>query len=248
MTGLRRPSRALLGALGAAQVAHGMRTRHPGAPAAPAPTRAIVLLGLASAAAEAVEARGARRALALIGTAGALGFAAELAGVRTGRPFGAYRYSAKLGPRVGGVPLLAAAAWAIMARPAWAVAGRVAPRPALRVPVAAAALTAWDLFLDPRMAADGYWTWDRAGRYAGIPASNFAGWLGTSLAIFAVWGRIERAGPPDRDGAAVAAYAWTWLAETFANAALWRRPLVAAAGGAAMGVIALPALLRSRRR
>ena len=61
------------------------------------------------------------------------GFAAELAGVATGRPFGRYTYSDKLGPRVGGVPLLAAAAWAMMARPAWVTAGLLARRRALRV-------------------------------------------------------------------------------------------------------------------
>jgi putative membrane protein len=44
-------------------------------------------------------------------------------------------------------------------------------------------------------------------------------------------------------------YVWTWLGESFANALLWRRPAVAAAGTAAMGAFAVPALLaRARRR
>ena len=61
--------------------------------------------------------------MALVAAAGAGGFAVELAGVATGRPFGHYDYRARLGPRVGGVPLLAGAAWAMMARPAWVVGG-----------------------------------------------------------------------------------------------------------------------------
>ena len=56
--------------------------------------------------------------------------------------------------------------------------------------------------------------------------------------------------PPRRcDDGALALYGWTWIGETFANAALWKRPRVAIAGGAAMGALALPALRRrwSRR-
>ncbi|MEZ0294161.1 MAG: carotenoid biosynthesis protein, partial [Solirubrobacteraceae bacterium] len=154
-----RPSRVLLAALGAAQVAYG---QVPGARGVRS-TRALVGLMTVASAAEAAEARGWRRGLAPIGAAGAIGFGAELLGVHTGRPFGAYAYTGKLGPRVGGVPLLAAAAWALMARPAWIAAGWVAPRRAGRVVLAAAALTALDVFLDPRMAREGDWIWPDGG-------------------------------------------------------------------------------------
>jgi uncharacterized membrane protein len=236
---VRRAPR-LLAALATAQVAFG---RLP-APAPAAATRAVLVLMLATSATEAAEARG-RRGLAATAAAGAIGFGAELAGVATGRPFGRYRYSGKLGPRVAGVPVLAAAAWALMARPAWVAAGH-AGRTA-RVPVAAAALTAWDLFLDPRMAAEGYWTWERTGRYERIPVSNFAGWFVTALPVFAVFARLDPDPPDRRDDGALALYAWTWLGETYANAVLWRRPRVAAAGGAAMGAVALPAAWRRLR-
>src|SRR5688572_14933371 len=97
---------------------------------------------LAASATEAVQARGVRRGGVPVAVAGALGFATELAGVATGRPFGRYHYSGKLGPRIGGVPVLAAAAWAMMARPAWVVAGLLSRRPAARIPAAAGALAA----------------------------------------------------------------------------------------------------------
>jgi uncharacterized membrane protein len=236
----------LLGALAAAQVAYG-RVR-PAPP--PAATRAIVGLMLATSAAEAADARGRARGLGLVGAAGAVGFAAELAGVATGRPFGAYRYSDRLGPRVGGVPLLAAAAWALLARPAWVVAGLLAPRRrarrAVRVALAAGALTAWDVFLDPRMVREGYWTWPGGGRYEEVPASNFLGWLVVGGAIFAVWALADGDGEPS-DGA-LALYAWTWAGEVVANLAFWRRPRVAAAAGIAMGAFAAPALARRLRR
>jgi putative membrane protein len=116
------------------------------------------------------------------------------------------------------------------------------------VPAAAGALTAWDVFLDPRMAREGYWSWSGGGRYEGIPASNFLGWWLTGLAVFAAWARLDPEEEPARasDGA-LALYAWTWIGETVANAALWRRPRVAAAGAAAMGAFALPALWRRAR-
>ena len=236
--------RTLLGALMAGQIGYSLvPERH-----RPAATRAIVVLMLATALAEATAARG-RRGGGLVVAAGALGFVTELVGVATGRPFGHYSYGPGLGPKAGGVPLLAAAAWAMMARPAWIVAGTLAGRPALRVPLAAAALTAWDVFLDPRMAREGYWSWPGGGRYEGIPASNFVGWLGTGAAVYSVWAPLDRDRPSRRDDGALALYAWTLAGETFANAVIWRRPRVAAAGLVAMGALGVPALvLRLRRR
>jgi uncharacterized membrane protein len=243
MARVRSPlSRGLLGVLAAAQVAYG-RGRTPRPPAA---TRALVLLMLAASTAEALEARGRRGALAGL-VAGAVGFGAELIGVATGRPFGRYAYSERLGPRVRGVPLLAAAAWALLARPAWVVAGRLSDRRVLRIPLAAGALTGWDVFLDPRMVREGYWTWPGGGRYDGVPASNFAGWFATGLAAFALVAALDGERPDARDDGALALYVWTWAGESFANAALWRRPRVAVAGALAMGAFAAPALHRRWR-
>jgi putative membrane protein len=229
--------RVLFALLVAAQLAYGSAPRR-----SERATQALVLLMLATAGAEAAQARG-RRGLLALAAAGGIGFAVELAGVRSGRVFGRYRYSGRLGPRIGGVPLLAAAAWALMARPAWVVAGRLARRPAARVPLAAGALTAWDVFLDPRMVREGYWTWPAGGAYEGVPASNFAGWLATSLAIFAAWAALADDDRAD-GGGALALYVWTWAGETIANAVVWRQPRVAAAGGLAMGAFAVPALAR----
>jgi putative membrane protein len=237
-----RAARTLLAALAAAQVAYG---RVPGERGAVA-TRGLVGLMLVTSATEATQARGARRGALPVAAAGTLGFAAELAGVATGRPFGHYHYSGKLGPRVGGVPLLAAAAWAMMARPSWVVAGQLTRRRLPRIAAAAGALTAWDVFLDPRMVREGYWTWPGGGRYEGVPASNFLGWWVTGLGVFAVWSVLDGDDPAGGDEA-LALYAWTWVGEAFANAFLWRRPRVAVAGALAMGAFAVPALRRRWR-
>jgi len=239
--------RALFGALVVTQLLYGKLARL----RTPAGTKAIVGLLLGASSADAVAARGAARASALVGSAAAIGFAAESLGVRTGKPFGHYAYSALLGRRVGGVPVLAAAAWAMMARPSWVVAGCVTRRRAARVALAASALAAWDVFLDPRMAREGYWSWPGGGRYEGIPASNFLGWLVTGAGVFALWAVLDGDDDP-LDGTAgdgaLALYTWTWVGELVANVFIWRRPRVALAGGVAMGAIAVPALLARAAR
>jgi uncharacterized membrane protein len=232
-----RPSRVLLAATVAAQLAYPRLAPR----RQPAATRAIVALLGATAVADAREANG-RRGVIQVAAAAGTGLAAELAGVATGRPFGAYSYTDALGPRVRGVPVLAPAAWAMMARPAWAVA----PPGPLRVPAAAAALTAWDLCLDPRMVRDGYWRWHGGGRYEDVPLSNFAGWLGTGCVLFSLWALLEPRDAGD-ERLALATYSWTWVGELVANLVFWRRPRVVLAGGGAMGAFALPALRRRLR-
>ena len=106
-----RTSHALGAALGASQIAYGLE-----APRPPWMTRAIVGLLLTTSTADAIEQRGARGA-AVVAAAGSIGFGAELLGVQTGKPFGPYDYSGKLGPKVADVPVMAAAAWALLARP-----------------------------------------------------------------------------------------------------------------------------------
>ncbi|MBA2347512.1 MAG: carotenoid biosynthesis protein [Solirubrobacterales bacterium] len=240
-----RPSRPLLAALVGVQLAY------PQLPAErrTAATHGIVGLLLATTASDAVEVDGAGRALGTVGLAGALGYATELLAVRTGRPFGRYRYTAKLGPGVGGVPFAVAASWAMMSRPAWTVAGLLTERRGARVLFAAGALTAWDVYVDPRMVRDGYWEWPQGGRYEGVPAENFLGWFLTATGVFAAWALVSGPDDPREGGADVslAVYTWTWVGEAVANVLFWKRPRVAIAGGLAMGAFAAPAL-RARLR
>jgi putative membrane protein len=238
----RRAPRAvwpLLGGLAAAQIRYGRTPNR-----SPAATRRLLVAMLAASTGEAMGGRGARQGSLASATAGGIGFGAEILGVSRGVPFGRYAYSERLGPRVAGVPVLAAAAWSILARPAWIAAGWATRSRSARIVLAAWALTAWDVYLDPRMVAEGYWSWERGGAYEGVPASNFLGWWVTALAVFAVTAAREDGVTGPHDDGALALYVWTWLGEAFANAVLWRRPRVAAAGSLAMGVVAVPALRR----
>ena len=233
-------------------------------------TAASVLLLSGAALAHVLASRGPRALVALLVVAGGGGLVAEAVGVSTGIPFGHYDYTGTLGWEVLGVPALVPLAWIMMAWPALVVARLLVPdRAALRVPVAAWALTAWDVFLDPQMVDAGHWRWDSPEPalpgVEGIPLTNFAGWLLVSLVICGLLDRLldrsfDRSaglghrigvGPLRRDAVPVAVYLWTYFSSVLAHAAFFGRPPVALVGAVLMGLVAVPLVLRllaERRR
>ena len=191
-------------------------------------------------------------AVAIAATGLLVGAVAEAVGIATGVPFGDYAYTDRLGPRLLDVPLVVPLAWAMMAYPAWRVAETLAAGRAARVLLAALALAAWDVALDPQMVGFGFWEWRDGGPYADVPLSNFAGWVAVGLVLFAVWALLEPRRPPHRsgavaDGLGLLLYAWTWLGETVAHLVFWGRPEVAVATFLCMGALAVPALVRWAR-
>ena len=169
----------------------------------------------------------------------------EHVGTRTGRPFGAYRYTDALRPQVAGVPAIVPLAWFAMAVPARETAHAALgdrSNPLTRVAGGAAALTAWDLFLDPQMVGEGYWLWARRGAYRGIPLTNFVGWFATSLGVMALLEVLLPAEEPAAD--LVAEYGFMAAMETVGFAAYFRDRVVAVAGGAAMVPVAAVAAIR----
>jgi uncharacterized membrane protein len=174
----------------------------------------------------------------------------EHIGTTSGVPFGAYSYTGRLKPAIGGVPAIVPLAWfasAIPAREAAHAALGSGSTPLRRVVLGAGALAAWDLFLDPQMVGEGFWTWDRRGRYRGIPSSNFVGWFLTGLVLMAC---LERILPPHDEADAVLAgeYAGLGVMQTIGFAAFFRDRLVAAMGGSAMLPVAAVAMARVVRR
>ena len=173
----------------------------------------------------------------------------ERVGTATGLPFGRYRYTGRLQPEVAGVPVIVPLAWWSMAVPAreaaHAALGRRSTRLG-RVVLGAVALTAWDLFLDPQMTAEGFWRWARDGRYRGIPVTNFGGWVLTGAAVMAA---LEALLPPvEPDRALVGEYAAMGLMETVGFAAFFRDRLVVVVGGVAMlplAAVAVAGVVRS---
>ena len=123
--------------------------------------------------------------------------------------------------------------------------GRTGLEPMLgRWVVAALALTAWDLFLDPQMVEEGYWVWTGNGAYRGIPLTNYVGWFFSALMVLAVADRIVGGATVARSLPLLALYTWWAVMETVGFLVFFGDPFVGVIGGAAMGV---PTVLAWRR-
>lgn len=127
-------------------------------------------------------------------------FVIEVIGVTVGLPFGPYHYTSALAPSIAGrVPApitfawlmialgtLATATWIVQAEKMWAV-----------IPVAALLATGLDACLEPTAYhVKTYWLWETPGRYYGVPAGNFLGWLFTAAFVTALAASVLRRSEP----------------------------------------------------
>ena len=257
----------------------------------------IIVLFFCASMAHLLETRGLQRAALMAGSAFIISLGAEMFGVGTGLLFGNYTYSEQLGPRILGlVPLVIPVAWMMMLYPSYAIAKfltRSSRNPisgdasrdlsrseigflatlttkVVTTGIAALAMTAWDLSLDPRMVRDGNWVWHGGGPYFGIPISNFVGWFITACVIFILWQVIDSKpfghamrketrflvtqaaiNRRQKSGFYLAhlpiyAYIIQWVAESMASIVFWGNPLVGVAVFIGMGIFSVPALLRLR--
>jgi putative membrane protein len=205
-----------------------------------------VVLGFAASVGHAAATRGWRVATAMTAVTAGGGLAVEAVGVATGFPFGAYTYTAALGPRLLGVPLVVPLAWTWMAWPAWVAAAHLVRARAARVGVGALGLATWDLFLDPQMVAAGYWRWSTVD----IPLRNYVAWLVVAAAMMVALDRLAgRAARPVRvDAPVLALYLWTYASSVLAHAVFLDLPRSALVGGIGMGLVAIPLTVSLARR
>ena len=212
----------------------------------------VVVGSFTTTTANAVRRWGGRRAGAAAGATAIGTTMVERFGTATGFPFGRYGYTAALQPQVAHVPAIVPLAWFAIGLPARETAHAALgtrSTPVTRIVLGSAALTAWDLFLDPQMVGEGYWKWAKRGVYRGIPLTNYLGWFVTGLAVMAL---LEAALPPsdeprDADGALVGEYAFMGVMETIGFARYFRDPVVAIVGGLGMLPIAATAVTRKLR-
>lgn len=249
-------NRRLTPAAIAAVVAVGVQIVYPltAGSARDALTVAVVVAFSAACLLHAAGTRGPRVAVGVLLLTAVPGFAVEVLGVHTSVPFGDYRYTAGLGDRLLGVPVVVALAWTMLAWPAAVAARRLVTGRAARIAVGAWALTAADLFLDPQMVDAGYWRWQDAAPHLpgvpGVPLTNLLGWLVVSVVISAGLQRLlDTAGPAGEraDRLAVGLYLWLWAGWTVALAVFLGLPAAAGWGAVGMGGVAIPLALRSRR-
>jgi putative membrane protein len=115
----------------------------------------------------------------------------ESVSLRTGFPFGHYRFTNLMGPKVFDLPILLALAYLGMGYLSWALGlvilecqdRPLSGKKIVLLPLAASfIMTAWDLSMDPVWAdIDRAWVWRDGGLYYGVPISNFFGWF---LAVY----------------------------------------------------------------
>ncbi|MBV9493360.1 MAG: carotenoid biosynthesis protein [Acidobacteria bacterium] len=127
----------------------------------------------------------------------------EQVGVASGFVYGAYHYGDQLGAKLGHVPILIPLAWFMMIYPSYVIASLIfdgrpfavgggTARILWRAILAGMVMTAWDIVIDPGMAASGVWTWEHGGPYFGVPLRNFAGWMLTTVTVYILWGVLAR--------------------------------------------------------
>ena len=90
-------------------------------------------------------------------------------------------------------------------------------------------LASWDLFLDPQMVGEGYWTWfDLGWTLPGIPEiplQNFLGWLLASMVLMWLLGLLPRR--TANDAVPTTLLTWVFASSVFANLVFFGRPGVA---------------------
>ncbi len=203
------------------------------------------------------SALGARRTLIFFAASTLISATAELTGTKTGWPFGGYEYTDFLGPKLlGRVPVAVPLSWFYMGFASFVLADVIALRRGWRnrtlwsIALGTWLLTAWDLVLDPSMAAPQmqyihFWIWHESGAYFGMPLRNLAGWFGTGLLFIAV-GRLawnERAPAAAAPALPFAVYVLNvvWSIVLSVSAGMWPTAL------AAIVLALLPATLCFRR-
>jgi putative membrane protein len=201
---------------------------------------------------------GARRTLIFFFAATIISAAAELTGTKTGWPFGGYEYTNFLGPKLlGRVPVAVPLSWFYMGFASFVLADAIAAQRGWRnrtlwsIVLGTWLLAAWDLVLDPSMAAPQmqyvhFWIWHESGAYFGMPLRNLAGWLGTGL-LFIAAGRLlwnERVAPnaPAALPFVVFAVNVVWSMVLSVSAGMWPTAL------AAIAFALVPAALALARR
>ncbi len=118
----------------------------------------------------------------------------ESVSLRTGFPFGYYRFTDLMGPRLFGVPFLLALAYVGMGYLSWVLAVVIldcqneplSGRKIVLLPLTASfVMTAWDFSMEAVWAdIDHAWVWRDGGSYYGVPTGNFFGWFLTMYIIY----------------------------------------------------------------
>jgi putative membrane protein len=195
-----------------------------GVPYQPFFTPLLTLLAFTFAVQHGSQNLGWKRTLLLLLLTFTISLLFESVGVATGKIYGGYYYTDKLGYKfLGLVPLLIPVAWFMMTYPSYVIANRVVPAfkstwiwRVVVAAIGAVVMTAWDLVMDPMMVAGDHWVWEEPGAYFGIPIQNYLGWFVTTFVTFWLFLTLARIHPEQQDRSA----------DSFKQLAVWSYAIV----------------------
>lgn len=131
---------------------------------------------------------GGKRTLVYLGFAVGIPWLSEAVGLKTGFPFGHYRYSGCLGRLLPlGVPTYVVLAWvlllycSIFSAQAFSQVVPIFQNDMAQVLLIGLLMVAIDGLIDPVAVRVGHWKWNRSGSWFGVPATNYFGWFLTTL-------------------------------------------------------------------
>lgn len=98
--------------------------------------------------------------------------------ITTGFPYGGFVYSDRIGYRLfATVPWTVSLAWTPLILAAYAIAANVFGSRNGRIAFTTLTLLIFDVVLDPGAVRMGFWEFENAGYFYGVPLSNFVGWI-----------------------------------------------------------------------
>ncbi|MDQ3411792.1 MAG: carotenoid biosynthesis protein [Chloroflexota bacterium] len=176
-----------------------------------------IIFGAAAVFALAWTVIGPRKTLIFFVVSTGLSLGSELIGTTTGWPFGNYAYTDFLGYKIlGHVPYTIPLSWFYVGLTCYLLATTIVAALGWRrgtlwsLVLGVWFVTAWDLVLDPAMAAPNlavkFWEWHIECPYFGMPLQNLAGWSVTGLAYMALSRLLWRSDPPPITDRAVASF------------------------------------------
>ena len=145
---------------------------------------------------------GSRAILIFVTLCLSVGTVFESVSLRTGFPFGYYRFTDLMGPKLFDLPILLVLAYVGMGYLSWVLGTvildcqneRLSGRKIVLLPLAASfAMTTWDFSMDAVWAdIDHAWVWRDGGSYFGVPTSNFFGWFLTVYIFYQLFASYLR--------------------------------------------------------
>lgn len=144
-----------------------------------------------------------RTGVAVALSATVIGFISEVVGVRTGVPFGPYKYTGTLGLEFLSVPIAVVVVWGAFTLVSFSAVRSFPTSTFMRSLLGAILNTVLDLSIDPIMVKAGFWEWGTVPgpSWFGIPWTNYLGWFIVSFTSIDLAEVIFKGGERDWRGA-----------------------------------------------